>query len=244
MSQTQKRALVTGASRGIGRAIASELAAAGFAVTVNYRSSAAAADELVAELTEKGLKAQTLCFDVGDRDAVREALEADVSDSGAYWCVVHNAGITADGPMAGMSPEAWDTVIRTNLDGFYNVVQPLIMPMVRLRDGGRFVAIGSVSGIKGNRGQANYAASKAGIVGVVKSLAPELAKRGITVNCVAPGFIDTDMVADVPIEQVVEHIPLRRTGKPDEVAGLVGYLTSDRAGYVTGQCWAIDGGMT
>ena len=244
MSTTPKRALVTGSSRGIGRAIAVELAEAGFAVTVNFRSNRDAADALVADLTGRGLSARALGFDVADGDAVRALLEADVQEHGAYWCVVHNAGVTADGPMASMTPEAWNRVLRTNLDGFYNVVQPLIMPMVRLRDGGRILAIGSVSGIKGNRGQANYAASKAGLVGAVKSLAPELAKRAITVNCVAPGFIETDMVADVPLEAVVEQIPLKRTGRPEEVAGLVGFLASERGGYVTGQCWAIDGGMT
>lgn len=244
MSDPKKRALVTGAGRGIGRAIAVELAEAGFDVTVNYRSSAAAAEALVEELNGRGLAARALCFDVSDRASTQAELAADLEERGAYWCVVHNAGVTADGPMASMAPEAWDRVLRTNLDGFYNVVQPLVMPMVRLRNGGRILAIGSVSGIAGNRGQANYAASKAGLVGAVKSIAPELAKRAITVNCVAPGFIETDMVAEVPIEAVIEQIPMKRTGKPEEIAGLVGYLVSDRAGYVTGQCWAMDGGMT
>ncbi|MFT5288454.1 MAG: 3-oxoacyl-[acyl-carrier protein] reductase [Planctomycetota bacterium] len=243
-ASSPRRALVTGSSRGIGRAIAVELAEAGFAVTINYRSNRGLAEELAKDLRARGLSAQTLGFDVADRDSVRQALEEDVASHGAYWCVVHNAGVTADGPMAGMAGDAWDRVLRTNLDGFYNVVQPLLMPMVRLRDGGRVVAISSVSGISGNRGQSNYAASKAGLVGAAKSLAQEMGKRKITVNCVAPGFIETDMVAEVPLEQVVAHIPLKRAGQAEEVAGLVAYLVSDRAAYVTGQCWAIDGGMT
>jgi 3-oxoacyl-[acyl-carrier protein] reductase len=156
---------------------------------------------------------------------------------------VLNAGVTADGPFAGMSGEAWDRVLTTNLDGFYNVVQPLVMPMVQLRAGGRIVVMTSISGQNGNRGQANYAASKAGLIAAAKSLAQELAKRNVTVNCVAPGLIETDMTAAIPRDEVLERIPLRRFGKPEEVASAVEYLFSDGAAYVTGQVLAVNGGM-
>jgi 3-oxoacyl-[acyl-carrier protein] reductase len=182
-------------------------------------------------------------FDVADRAATVVALEAEVEAHGPFWGVVLNAGITADAPLASMKPEAWERVLSTNLDSFYNVLRPLVMPMVRARDGGRIVAISSVSGITGNRGQANYAASKAGLIGAAKSLAQELAKRQITVNCVAPGFIETDMLAGLP-DEIRDTIPLGRLGRPEEVAALVLYLCSDAAAYVTGQTIAIDGGLT
>ncbi len=239
-----KRVLVTGASRGIGRAIALELAGRGLQVTLNYRSSADAAQELAAQIESSGGRAELLPFDVSSRAQVRGALEADVERNGAYWGVVHNAGVTSDAPLASMGEEAWDRVLRTNLDGFYNVVQPLVMPMVRLRDGGRVVTIASVSGLAGNRGQANYSASKAGLIAATRTLALEVAKRGITANCVAPGFIDTDMLEALPSEEVLARVPLRRLGKPEEVASLVGFLFDERAAYVTGQVLVVDGGMT
>jgi 3-oxoacyl-[acyl-carrier protein] reductase len=181
---------------------------------------------------------------VADAAATRAALEADVESSGAFWGVVLNAGITADAPLATMKPEEWSAVLRTNLDGFYNVLQPLVMPMARLRDGGRIVTIGSVSGVLGNRGQVNYSASKAGLIGATRALARELAKRGITVNCVAPGFIQTDMLAGLSAEELAETIPMRRLGRPEEVAALVGFLFSEEAGYITAQVLGIDGGMS
>ncbi len=239
----QRRVLVTGASRGIGRAIALELARAGFALVLNYRSSEEAARELRETLLQRGGTAELLAFDVADREASRAALAAEVEARGPLWGVILNAGVTADAPLATMKPEAWERVLSTNLDSFYNVLAPLVMPMVRARAGGRIVAISSVSGLTGNRGQTNYAASKAGLIGAMKSLAFELAKRHITVNCVAPGFIQTDMTAGLPGE-LLEQIPLGRIGRPEEVAALVGYLCSEAAGYVTGQTIAIDGGLT
>jgi len=198
----------------------------------------------VARIENAKGRARLLPFDVADAAAARAALEADVQANGAFWGVVLNAGITADAPLATMKPEEWSAVLRTNLDGFYNVLQPLVMPMVRLRDGGRIVTIGSVSGVLGNRGQVNYSASKAGLMGATRALARELAKRAITVNCVAPGFIQTDMLAGLPAEELAETIPMRRLGRPEEVAALVGFLFSEEAGYITAQVLGIDGGMS
>lgn len=238
-----KRVLVTGASRGIGRATAVALARGGYEVVLNYRDREDAAQAVRAEIEAAGGKASTLRFDVGDRAAVRAALEVELRERGAFWGLVLNAGVTADGPFAGMSEEAWDRVLTTNLDGFYNVVQPLVMPMVQLRAGGRIVVMTSISGQNGNRGQANYAASKAGLIAAAKSLAQELAKRNVTVNCVAPGLIETDMTAAIPRDEVLERIPLRRFGKPEEVASAVEYLFSPGAAYVTAQVLAVNGGM-
>jgi 3-oxoacyl-[acyl-carrier protein] reductase len=192
-----RRVLITGASRGIGRAIAIALARRGFELALNYRANREASEEVLRAARDCGAKAELLAFDVANRDECTKALERDVAAHGAYWGVVCNAGICDDAPFVAMTGEAWDRVLRTNLDGFYNVLHPLVMPMVQLRGGGRIVTLSSISGLAGNRGQANYAATKAGIIGATKSLALELAKRNITVNCVAPGLIETDMTAGV-----------------------------------------------
>ncbi len=243
MSDEQRRVLVTGASRGIGRAIAVKLAEDGFAPTLAYRSGKAEAEQVAAGIEAAGGPASLLAFDVSDREACREVLAADVAGKGPYYGVVCNAGVHDDAPFPALSGEKWDRVLRTNLDGFYNVLHPLVMPMVRAHRGGRVVAISSVAGLAGNRGQVNYAASKAGLIGAAKSLAQELAKRQITVNCVAPGLIETEMLGDAPVEELSRLIPLRRLGKPEEVAAAVAFLLSDAAAYITGQVISVNGGM-
>ena len=238
-----RRVLVTGASGGIGSAIARRLGAGGFHVCLHYHRNAAKAETLAKEIAAVGGQARTLGFDVTDRDVARHALESEMRTHGTFWGAVCNAGITADNTFAAMPGDDWDKVIATNLGGFYNVLHPLVMPLVRLRDGGRIVTIASVSGIMGNRGQTNYSAAKAGLIGATKALAVELASRRITVNCVAPGFIETDMVHDLPMEEIMKQIPLGRAGKPEEVAGLVEFLFSESAAYITRQVLSVNGGM-
>jgi 3-oxoacyl-[acyl-carrier protein] reductase len=235
--------LITGASRGIGRAIAVQLAATGFPVTVNYHQRREEAEKTQAIIRDLGGDAALLPFDVANREACAEALESDLAANGAFFGIVCNAGVHEDAPFPGMKGEAWDRVIRTNLDGFYNVVQPLVMPMVRAHNGGRIVTIASTSGMMGNRGQVNYSASKAGLIGATRSLALELAKRGITVNSVAPGLIETEMTEGLPAEEISRLIPMQRMGKPEEVAATVGFLFSTKASYITGQVISVNGGM-
>ncbi|MGQ4277291.1 3-ketoacyl-ACP reductase FabG2 [Pseudidiomarina sp. E22-M8] len=239
-----KRVLVTGSGKGIGRAIALTLAADGFDIAVHCRSDKASAATVVAEIEALGRNASLLCFDVSDRAAAATVIEADIAAHGPYYGAVCNAGVTRDGAFPALTGEDWDSVIHTNLDGFYNVLHPLIMPMVRTRKGGRIVTIASVSGIAGNRGQVNYSASKAGVIGATKALALELAKRRITVNCVAPGLIETDMSNQLEHqEHILSMIPMQRAGKPEEVAGLVGYLFQESAAYITRQVFSVNGGL-
>ncbi|MBK1612138.1 3-oxoacyl-ACP reductase [Rubrivivax gelatinosus] len=235
--------LVTGSSRGIGRAIVLRLAREGYQVVVHGRSPGAAADETLAAARALGAQARLLCFDVADRAAAAAALAADVEAHGAPYGVVCNAGIARDNAFPAMSGEDWDSVIHTNLDAFYNVLNPLVMPMVRRRRPGRIVTLSSVSGLMGNRGQTNYSAAKAGIIGATKALAVELAKREITVNCVAPGLIDTEMLPPEVLDEAMKLVPLRRLGRPEEVAALVAFLMGDDAGYVTRQVISVNGGM-
>ena len=236
--------LVTGSSRGIGRAIALRLGQAGYDLVLHCRSRREDADAVAADLAAAGRSARVLQFDIADRAACRAALEADVAEHGAYYGVVCNAGLTRDGAFPALSDSDWDDVLRTNLDGFYNVLHPLIMPMIRRRAAGRVVCITSVSGLIGNRGQVNYSASKAGVIGAAKALAVELAKRKITVNCVAPGLIDTDMLGDdVPVDEIMAMIPAQRSGTPEEVAAAVQFLLSADAGYITRQVLAVNGGL-
>ncbi len=241
--ETARRVLVTGASRGIGRGIALRLAEDGFALTLNYRRDEPAAQAVAKAIAERGRAAQLLCFDVADRSATRAALEADLAAHGPYWGVVSNAGIHRDAAFPALADDAWNAVLRTNLDAFFHVIQPLVMPMLRLRQGGRIVTLSSVAGQVGNRGQVNYAASKAGLIGATKSLALELAKRKVTVNCVAPGWIDTEMLGEADREALAKAVPLQRLGTPEDVAACVSYLFSEGASYVTGQVISVNGGL-
>lgn len=225
-----KRVLITGSSRGIGKAIAEALKAEGYeVVTHSVRSPGT-----------------DLQFDISDRAACKAALEADIEKNGPYFGIVLNAGVNRDNAFPAMEDEQWDQVLRTDLDGFYNVLKPCVMPMVSARIKGRIVALSSVSGVIGNRGQVNYSAAKAGVIGAVKALAVELAKRGITVNAIAPGVIETEMVDSIipeAIDEIKKSIPMRRFGKPDEISSLVSYLFSDGAAYLTRQVISVNGGM-
>jgi 3-oxoacyl-[acyl-carrier protein] reductase len=235
--------LVSGSSRGIGRAIALRLARAGFSVVVHGRAPSAALDSAATQISAAGGGVRILHFDVADREAAAAALAADIAAHGVYYGVVCNAGITRDGAFPALSGEDWDQVLDTNLNSFYNVLQPVIMPMIRRRQPGRIVTLASVSGIAGNRGQVNYSAAKAGIIGATKALAIELASRQITVNCVAPGLIRTDMTATAPIEEALKLIPAGRVGEPEEVAGIVAFLMSREADYITRQVIGVNGGL-
>jgi 3-oxoacyl-[acyl-carrier protein] reductase len=245
MNRTDRHSvLVTGSSRGIGRAIALKLSASGFQVVVHCRENVSAAEETRAAIVNSGAPAPRLLqFDIADRAACAQAITADNEAHGAYYGVVCNAGLTRDGAFPALQDEDWDAVMRTNLDGFYNVLHPAVMPMIRRRAPGRIVTLSSVSGVTGNRGQVNYSASKAGIIGATKALAVELASRKITVNCVAPGLIRTDMLSNAPVEEVLKAVPLGRVGEPEEVAAVVNFLMSEEAAYITRQVIGVNGGM-
>lgn len=236
-----KRVLITGSSRGIGASIARRLADE-YEVVLHARSKS---DELLKMASELGAKFMT--FDVADTAAAKEAIEADMEANGVYYGVILNAGITRDNTFVGLSDEEWFDVIDVNLNGFYNVLRPALMPMIRARKPARIVTLSSVSGVIGNRGQVNYSASKAGIIGASKALAVELASRGITVNCVAPGLIKTDMSEEILnsdfLDEVLKAIPAKRAGEAGEVAGLVKFLLSDEANYITRQVIGVNGGL-
>jgi 3-oxoacyl-[acyl-carrier protein] reductase len=238
-----KTVLVTGSSRGIGKAIALRLARDGFDIVLHCRSQLAEAEAVAQAVVALGRSARVLQFDIAQRDATAAALLADVETHGCYYGVVCNAGVARDNAFPAMSGEDWDIVLQTNLDGFFNVLNPLVMPMVRTRKPGRIVTLASVSGLIGNRGQVNYSAAQAGIIGATKALALELAKRDITVNCVAPGLIATDMISEVPMEEALKMIPLRRVGQPAEVAAAVSFLMGDDAAYITRQVISVNGGL-
>ena len=238
-----KSVFITGSSRGIGKAIALRLAEEGYDIVLHCRTGLDQARAVSDEINTMGRQVRILQFDIGDRENTAKTLLADIEAHGTYYGVVCNAGVTCDNSFPAMSGEDWDYVVHTNLDGFYNVINPLTMPLVRRRKPGRIVALSSVSGIMGNRGQVNYSASKAGLIGACKALALELAKRAITVNCVAPGLIETDMVEDVPLDEAMKLIPARRVGKPEEVAAAVNFLMSQDAAYITRQVISVNGGM-
>ena len=239
-----RQVLVTGASRGIGRDVALALGAAGYDIAVHYNTRSDAAEEVAAAIRDSGVQARLLQFDIVDRETARTVIEADIETNGGYYGVVCNAGITKDSAFPAMEPEAWDSVVHTNLDGFYNVLHPAIMPMVRKKEGGRIVVMSSVAGVMGNRGQVNYSASKGGLISAAKALAVELASRRITVNCVAPGLIETEMTENIEPDRVLEMIPAGRFGRPEEVASLVAYLFSTNAEYITRQVISVNGGMS
>lgn len=237
------RALVTGGSRGIGAAIAKALARAGHPIILNYRAGEEAARAVRAEIEAAGGAVELCRFDVADAAEAGSAIEALLADAARpIGVVVNNAGVAKDAPFPALEREDWERVTRTTLDGFFNVTRPLVMPMVRRR-WGRIINVSSVSGVIGNRGQVNYSAAKAGLIGATRALAQEVAHRGVTVNAIAPGLIETDMIAGAPVEEILKHIPMRRLGRPEEVAGLAAWLASDEAAYVTGQVIGINGGL-
>lgn len=238
-----RRVLITGSSRGIGQAIAQRLARDGFSVTVHCRSKRPDADAVAAGILAQGGHASVLQFDVCDRSQARSVLEHDIAEHGPYYGIVCNAGITRDNAFPALSEEDWDCVLDTSLNGFFNVVHPLTMPMVKAKNGGRIITLASVSGVMGNRGQVNYSAAKSGLIGASKALAVELASRKITVNCVAPGLIETDMTQDMPLDEALKIVPMKRIGQVEEVAAAVAFLMSDEASYITRQVLGVNGGI-
>jgi 3-oxoacyl-[acyl-carrier protein] reductase len=238
-----KSVLVTGSGKGIGKAIAMKLASEGYELIVHYRTDIKSAQETCGFISDSGGKCRMLQFDISDRKSTGKKLIADIEANGIYYGVVCNAGINRDAAFPAMTGEEWDSVIHTNLDGFYNVLQPLVMPMIHAKRPGRIVTLSSLSGLIGNRGQVNYSAAKAGIIAATKALAVELAKRKITVNCIAPGLIKSDMAKDAPLDEILKVIPVRRLGKPEEVAAAVSFLLSEGAAYITRQVISVNGGI-
>ena len=238
-----KQILVTGSSRGIGKAVALRLAQSGYDIVLHCNKNISKAEEVKNEIISFGNNARILQFDISNRQECNEVLSSDIEKNGIYYGIVLNAGIAKDNVFPAMEDDEWDSVLNTNLGGFYNVLKPLVMQMISERVKGRIITMSSISGLCGNRGQVNYSASKAGIIGATKALSLELAKRGITVNCIAPGVIETDMISGIPTEEVKKMIPMKRFGKPEEVASLVNYLMSEEAAYITGQVISVNGGL-
>ncbi len=242
---SNRTVLVTGASRGIGKACAIALAKDGFDVVIHCNKGLEKATEVKEAIEHLGRKARILSFNVANTATSRTAIENDIAEHGAYWGIVSNAGIARDNAFPALTDEDWFDVINVDLNGFYNVVKPALMPMIHLKDGGRIIAMSSVSGIMGNRGQTNYSAAKAGLIGAAKALATEVARRKITVNCIAPGLIETEMLQMAPEAMAVAMamIPMRRMGKPEDIANTVSFLMSDKASYITRQVISVNGGM-
>lgn len=238
-----RRVLVTGASKGIGKATAIRLANDGFYVLIHYANDQAGAEGTLEQVRMAGGTGDLAQFDVRDRKATADALEQNIETMGPFYGVVCNAGICDDAAFPALDGDAWDSVIQTNLDGFYNVLHPCVMPMIRARNGGRIITLSSVSGLVGNRGQVNYSAAKAGIIGATKALALELASRKITVNCVAPGLIETSMLDALEVDLALKMIPAKRLGQPTEVSAAIAFLMSDEAAYITRQVLSVNGGM-
>ena len=235
-----KEILITGSSRGIGKATAKLLAKQGYNIVLHCNKNIDKAKSVQEEIGENS---RILQFDISNREQTIEILTNDIAENGVYFGLVLNAGITKDNVFPAMEDDEWDSVINTNLNGFYNVVKPLILPMIQSRQKGRIVTLSSVSGLSGNRGQVNYSASKAGIIGATKALSLEVAKRGITVNCVAPGVIESDMTEDLPKDKVLDMIPMKRFGTTEEVANVIEFLISEKASYITGQVISVNGGL-
>lgn len=238
-----KNVLVTGSSRGIGREIAIYLAKNGYDIVLHCNRNIQKAEEILKEIQTLGRQCRILQFNISNREECKKILLKDIEENGCYFGVVLNAGISKDNVFPAMEDNEWDDVLNTNLGGFYNVLRPIVMPMISSRIRGRIVTMSSISGLSGNKGQVNYSASKAGIIGATKALALELAKRGITVNCVAPGVIESDMTKDLPADELKKMIPMKRFGTPKEVASLVNYLMSEDASYITGQVISVNGGL-
>lgn len=235
-----KEILITGSSRGIGKATAKLLAKQGYNIVLHCNKNIDKAKSVQEEIGENS---RILQFDISNREQTTEILTNDIAENGVYFGLVLNAGITKDNVFPAMEDDEWDSVINTNLNGFYNVVKPLILPMIQSRQKGRIVTLSSVSGLSGNRGQVNYSASKAGIIGATKALSLEVAKRGITVNCVAPGVIESDMTEDLSKDKVLDMIPMKRFGTAEEVANVIEFLISEKASYITGQVISVNGGL-
>lgn len=238
-----RRVLITGASKGIGKATAIILARHQFYVFVHFNKDEAGAHDTLEMIKSFGGSGEVIGFDIANREACEISITEEIKKNGAFYGVVCNAGVAQDVIFPSMTGEMWDRVVHTNLDGLFNVLKPCVMPMIQARNGGRIITVASISGIVGNYGQVNYSASKSGIIGATKALALELAKRNITVNCVAPGLVDTDMISELELSRVLKSIPARRVASPEEVAGLINYLMSDIAGYITRQVISINGGL-